>query len=97
MPDPIKPTAADYAAAENAASAANLVTNDGYYEFDLEKLTESFALHAQQAREQVLEEAAKVAAATMTDARTGEIDTDLRSISHILQTRIRALKEQPPC
>lgn len=35
------------------------------------------------------ERAARLAAAVIVEARTGEIDTDLRSISHILQSRLR--------
>lgn len=39
------PEDVDMVAAENAAGSANLVTCDGYYEFDLEALTQAFAKH----------------------------------------------------
>ena len=45
------------------------------------------------ARREALEEAARVAAQTIFDARMGEIDGDLRCVGHHLETRIRALKE----
>jgi len=38
-------TEADYSAAENAVSAANIVSHDGYYEVDTDKAAQAFARH----------------------------------------------------
>lgn len=43
MPDILKPEQRHREAAEEAASAANIVSHDGYYEVDIGKVAEAFA------------------------------------------------------
>lgn len=112
MSDPIKPTAADEAAAE---TLFRTILGDvgsyaewgytSYREAAQRNIAQAFALHAHQAREQALEEAAKVAECQFDDrgnSRSGHhSETDwtdgYRDGTKAASTAIRALKEQPPC
>jgi hypothetical protein len=46
---------ADRDAAEDAVSAANIVSHDGYYEADIDKVAEAFARHRQASTEDLVE------------------------------------------
>lgn len=115
MPDPIKPTAADEAAAETLFRA---ILGDvgsyaewgytSYREAAQRNIAQAFTLHAQQAREQALEEAATgvagIAESIRKQASKNHPDSDrtrelMRQADELEMAAdaIRALKEQPPC
>lgn len=89
MPDPIKPTAAEEAALDKAVLEW-LVGDEG-------EALNIIALHAQQAREQALEEALGAQPSTAENPnedayQRGRFDGIMEFAKAIL-----ALKEQPPC
>lgn len=98
MPDPIKPTAADWIAIAKAAGEHGIRyrTNSALIAF-----LKQIAPHcgdAQQARDQALEDAAKVALDPgFIQARDSEWDTGFNDAKRVIAHAIRALKEQRPC
>lgn len=102
MPDPIKPTAADREAAASAYYAwigsnpvipRKMTAGDA----DGHSMVQAFALHAQQAREQAMEEALGAQPSTAENPnedayQRGRFDGIMEFAKAIL-----ALKEQPPC
>lgn len=75
------------------SSAHDLSMADSMVRGDLDHWAIVQAIAAAEARgeERMQEKAAKCAADVILRARTGDIDTDLRSIGYILQGDIRAL------
>lgn len=118
MPDPIKPTAADWqkAVAKTNRLQRDLdISNADHIALWLEantipdepmsqciswlacRIVEAHEAAAQQAREQALEEAAKVADAEITRIYSTTTNGHGANAAKRIRNNIRALKEQPPC